>query len=138
MRYGRFLSVLAIVLTLATFFLGVGLSTVSAEPFDPFKNSCTDSAGKSIDSPNCPKQPTENPLTGPDGTLMKITRVVAIIAGFSALIVIIVGGMRYMMANGDAQKAATARNAVIGALVGLFIIAISSLIIMFVISKAKT
>lgn len=100
------------------------------------ETTCKNIDGK-IDSPNCPGMQSKNPVTGPNGFILRVARVVAIIAGIAAIIVIIVGGMRYMLANGDAQKAASARNAVVGALIGLFIIAISSLIIMFVLSRIK-
>ena len=59
---------------------------------------------------------------------------IAAIAGFAAVVVILISGVRYMTAGGDAQKATGARHTLIGALVGLAIISFASLIIMFVIS----
>lgn len=74
-----------------------------------------------------------NPISGSDGLLIKITNIVAIIAGAAAVIVIIVGGIKYITAGGDPNKAAEARKAVINALVGLLIIVLARTIIAFVI-----
>jgi len=77
-----------------------------------------------------------NPLTGSNGVLLKVARVIAIIAGVSAMIVIVVSGFSYMTADGDPQKAKKARDALVGALIGLFIIAIAGVIITFVINSS--
>ena len=77
-----------------------------------------------------------NPLTGSDGLLLKVAKVIAIIAGVTAIIVIIISGFSYMTADGDAAKAKKARDALVGALVGLFIIAIASVIVTFVINNS--
>ena len=125
---------------LSIFTLSFGLffitapTMAAAAPVDPLEAACVKSDGTVINSPNCPKT-TENPLIGPDGVLMKVARIIAIIAGLVAVIIIIVSGIRYMTANGDPKKAGDAKNAVIGALIGLVIIALSSLIIMFVIKR---
>ncbi len=101
-----------------------------AYAYDPLDTACT-----GVTSPTCDARTTDNPLTGPRGFLMKVTYVVAVIAGFSAIIVIIVSGARYMTAGGDAKQAVEARNGLVGALIGLFIISLASIIITFVITK---
>lgn len=103
----------------------------AAAAYDPLDPACTVEAAN---SPTCGSRTTKNPLTGENGLLMKITFVVAAIAGFAAVVVILISGVRYMTAGGDAQKATGARHTLIGALVGLAIISFASLIIMFVIS----
>lgn len=77
-----------------------------------------------------------NPLTGTNGILLKVAQIIAIIAGVSAVIVIIISGFSYMTADGDPQKAKKARDALVGALVGLFIIAIASVIVTFVVNNS--
>lgn len=77
-----------------------------------------------------------NPLTGTNGVLLKVARIIAIIAGVSAIIVIIISGFSYMTADGDPQKAKKARDALVGALVGLFIIGIASVIVTFVVNNS--
>lgn len=77
-----------------------------------------------------------NPLTGTNGVLLNVAKIIAIIGGVSAMIVIIISGFSYMTADGDAQKAKKARDALVGALIGLFIIGIASVIVTFVINNS--
>lgn len=127
----------AVLLSLVLMF-GFGMAFApahAAAAYDPLNATCNNAGDGEAQSPTCGSRTNTNPLTGTDGLLMKITRIIAIISGVTAIIVIIVGGARYMTADGDSQKAAGARNAVIGALVGLFIISLSTLIINFVLTK---
>lgn len=124
----------------ASFFIGVAI-LVSATPMaayaaaDIFNSACsgqTDSATcNSVSSTG-----TSNPLTGTNGVLLNVAKIIAVIAGLSAIIVIIISGFSYVTADGDAQKAKKARDALVGALVGLFIIGISSVVITFVINNS--
>lgn len=116
------------------------LVNVAAVPFaaatyDPLDVTC--SSAETQDSPTCGSRTTKNPLTGSDGLLMRITYVIAAVAGFTAILVIIIAGSRYMLAAGDSKRATDARNALIGALVGLCIISFASLIIMFIVSRIE-
>jgi len=106
-----------------------------AAVYDPLSVAC--SATETKDSPTCGSRTTTNPLTGSNGLLMKITYIIAAIAGFTAILVILISGSRYMTAGGDAKRATDARNALIGALVGLVIISFASLIIMFIVSRIE-
>ncbi len=127
----------AVLLSLVLMF-GLGMAFAPARlaaAYDPLNATCNNAGDGESQSPTCGSRTSTNPLTGTDGLLMKITRIIALISGATAIIVIIVGGARYMTADGDAQKAAGARNAVVGALVGLFIISLSTLIINFVLTK---
>lgn len=77
------------------------------------------------------------PITeDPSGTTVtEIMSLVFAIAGGVALIVIIVAGMQFMLSRGDPQKAATARSAVIYAVIGLVISTIAFSIVTFVVDK---
>jgi hypothetical protein len=57
------------------------------------------------------------------------------IAGSLALLFIIIGGLRYIMSEGDPQKAAQAKGAIIYALVGLVITLTAFGIVRFVVGK---
>lgn len=60
---------------------------------------------------------------------------VAIIAGISAVIMIILSGFRYVTSGGDTQKIASAKNTLIGAIVGLVIIVVARGIIVLVLKS---
>lgn len=126
--------VIALLACLGVFSLFIVPNVASA--YDVFDAACSSSEAKAT-SPTCASRTDSNPLTGPDGMLMRVTYLIATIAGFTAIIVIILSGGRYMMAGGDTQKATSARNSLIGALVGLVIITLSGLIITFVISRIE-
>ncbi len=76
-----------------------------------------------------------NPLSGSGGLLGKATRIISIIAGMAAIILIVVGGFMYVTAGGDSGKISTARNTIVGAVVGLVIIMLAQVIVLFVASK---
>jgi hypothetical protein len=67
--------------------------------------------------------------------LKKVSLIMAVISGVVAVIIILLSGFRYITSAGDAQKAASARSAIVGAVVGLVVIAASESIIVFVVSK---
>ena len=102
-----------------------------ASAYNPLSGACGAGAGASA---ACSADGSD-PLTGPNGVLKKASLLLGILAGITAVIIIIVSGFRYITANGDAQKAASARSGITGALVGLVIIAASTSIVIFVVSK---
>ncbi len=86
-------------------------------------------------SQTCQSKTTDNPLTGTNGLLYKIASLIAIIAGITAIIMMIVGGIRYITSGGDTQKTAAAKHTIVGALIGLVIIVLAQTIITFVIKR---
>jgi hypothetical protein len=76
-----------------------------------------------------------NPLLGANGLLLKISAIIALIAGIAAVIVIIVAGMRFITSGGDPAKAQGARSTLMNAIIGIVVIVISESIIGFVLSK---
>lgn len=107
--------------------------------FDPFGHvDC--SQGKAYSSAVCNDRathdPSANPLTGPDGTLAKATNIIATVSGITAVIVIIIAGFRYVLADGNATDISNAKKLIIYAAVGLVIIALADVILKFFISSA--
>ncbi|HSX05973.1 MAG TPA: hypothetical protein VLF69_05885 [Candidatus Saccharimonadales bacterium] len=117
------------------------LATVSAAPAgqicnvtsNPLACACTTGNGSS-DSTAC-SAGTGDPISGSNGILKKASLVIATLAGIAAVIIIIVGGFQFVTSNGDANKAAGARKAVIGATVGLVIIAVAEGAVILIVSK---
>ena len=64
-----------------------------------------------------------------------ILSVVFAIAGAVAVIVIIIAGISYLLSNGDAQKAARAKDAILYAVIGLAVAVLANIIVVFVIGK---
>jgi hypothetical protein len=99
-----------------------------------FNNSLCSGSGNSSAVCQDNGSPT-NPLIGPNGLLLKVSAIIALIAGAAAIIVILISGLSFITSGGDPAKAQKARGALIGAIVGLVVIVLAESIIGFVLSK---
>jgi hypothetical protein len=122
-----------LLLVLATL-LCLSLPAAASAAFNPLGDACG-SGGQASSSSVCPVSGSQNPIAGPNGALKKISLIIATIAGIAAVIIIVVAGFQFVIAAGDAQKVASARSALLGAIVGLVIISAAESIILFVVSK---
>jgi hypothetical protein len=117
--------------------------------FSFFKNDCNSDTGSTTVCKE--KGNSSNPLTGcsaPDtsgnetgcgtGLLMKITNFIAYIAGAAAIIIIVVGGVRYILAGGNNDAVSGAKNSIVQALIGLAVIALAKIIITYVLTNVVT
>ena len=114
---------------------GVGLALPSRTyaAYSPFKYAC-ETSGQQTSACSTNGKDT---LTGPGGIIRKVSFIVATIASIAAVIVMIIGALQFIVSNGDAAKVANARNAIIGAAIGLGIIVGAQAIIILVLSKVK-
>jgi len=111
-------------------------SAFAAAPYDPLGDACSSGGGvNGVQGASACSATTKNTVTGPNGVLKKVSLIMAVISGVVAVIIILLSGFRYITSAGDAQKAASARSAIVGAVVGLVVIAASESIIVFVVSK---
>ncbi len=95
-----------------------------------------DCSGKAASSTFCSdKGATGNPLTGKDGIILTATKIIAVIAGVAAVIVIMLAGFRYITSSGDSGEMAKARHTLLYAIAGLVVIALAPTIVGFVLSK---
>ena len=62
----------------------------------------------------------------------------SIVIGFIAVIMIIIGGIKYVTSMGDPNSINGAKNTILYAIIGLVISAIAQVIVRFVLTKAKT
>lgn len=76
-----------------------------------------------------------NRLFGPDGIVTRIVNLLSFIIGVAAVIVIIIGGLKYITSSGDPSNVTTARNTIIYALVGVVIAAFGQLVVLFVLDR---
>ena len=92
---------------------------------------CTDNS--SGQNPN--NTANDNPIFGPNGVITLIVQILSVVIGVAAVIVIIIAGLRFIIANGDSASINTARNAIIYAVIGLVIAVFAQLIIAFVLNR---
>lgn len=82
----------------------------------------------------CTGKSTTNPLTGSNGILVKVARIMSFLAGASAIILILVSGLMYVMSNGDSSRINSARTTLIYAVVGLIIVGVAQGIVILVLN----
>jgi len=68
--------------------------------------------------------------------LTTIINIFSAIVGVIAVIMIIVGGLRYITSGGDSSKVGAAKQTLIYAIIGLVIVALAQLIVHFVLAQA--
>ncbi len=117
--------------------VGSYMSSPAYAAWNPFNNKNPESVCQkpgTASSTVCTTNGSD-PISGSGGVLIKVTRLVATISGVIAVIIMISGGIMYIISNGEAQKITTAKNTIIYAGVGLVIIAMAQTLIVFVINR---
>lgn len=71
-----------------------------------------------------------------DDTIKLVINVLSFIVGIAAVIMIIIGGLKYILSQGEGSNTASAKNTILYALVGLVVVALAQVIVKFVLSKA--
>ena len=73
-------------------------------------------------------------LFGEAGAFRQITNTILYIVGIIAVIMLIIGGIKYLVSGGDAKKVTDAKNTVLYAIIGIVICFFAYAIINFVVS----
>lgn len=81
--------------------------------------SCDDSDGDKVNS-----------------TVTNIINIASLVVGVVAVIMVIVGGLKYVTSQGDSGGITSAKNTIIYAIVGLVIVALSQVIVRFVVDRS--
>ena len=77
--------------------------------------------------------PTE--LIGDNGVFSRITNTVLLIVGLISVIMLVYGGLRYILSGGDSKKVTDAKNTVLYAIIGLIISMLAYAIVNFVLNS---
>ena len=73
-------------------------------------------------------------LVGTDGVFTKIANTVLYAVGIISVVMLIFGGLRYVISGGDSKKVTDAKNTIMYALIGLIISILAYAIVNFVIN----
>lgn len=124
-------------LSIASLFMGSALllpvSVGAVEVLDPV---CQNNPSATVCKDNSKNQEiNDNSLFGPNGVLTKVARLIAIVVGVAAVIMIIVSGIQYVFSSGDPARLNKAKDTLLFALVGLVVAMMSQAIIAFVLNK---
>lgn len=65
-----------------------------------------------------------------------IINIFSLVVGVVAVIMIIIGGLKYITSSGDSNNITSAKNTILYAIIGLIVVALAQFIVKFVLSKA--
>lgn len=119
---------LVLVSLLALFsFAVVPLATSYAAPTDVFTEACKNN--------NDPALCNNNTGSGVFSILRTVIQVMLVIGGIIAVIMIIIGGIRYMTSNGDQTDVKAAKDTILYAVIGLVVAGAAYAIVTWVVGK---
>jgi hypothetical protein len=87
-------------------------------------------SNKSIDDPG------PAATTSLNGTIRNLIKVLSIAVGIVAVVMIMIGGFRYVTSGGKQESVASAKNTIMYAIIGLVIVALAQIVVQFVLKKA--
>lgn len=116
-------------------FIGYSGSVLAFDPLAGTKTVCDQAPAGAPPSSVCQSGGGTNPIAGPNGILLKAVNIFSIVTGIAAIIVIIIGGLKYVLSSGDSSNVNSAKNTILYAVIGLVVVVLAQAIVRFVISK---
>lgn len=87
------------------------------------------------DSTSC--NPNSGEAESKVNNLIKLViNIFSLVVGVVAVIMIIIGGLKYITSSGDSNNITSAKNTILYAIIGLVVVALAQFIVKFVLSKA--
>lgn len=119
------------VMTLVISFMGIFAAPVFADA----KSAVCEGAGLVVGANGC-----ETPAGTPDvdSTLKKGINLFSAVIGVITVVMFMIGGLKYITSQGDSGQMNSAKNTLIFAAVGLVVVALSQLIVNFVLERFTT
>lgn len=74
-------------------------------------------------------------LIGDNGVFSRLTNTILLIVGLISVIMLVYGGLRYILSGGDSKKVTDAKNTVLYAIIGLIISLLAFAIVNFVLNS---
>lgn len=131
--------VLATIMALS--FMFPALASAQTGPLDAVCSDPFAANGSSVcQESNTQKNKTAadlNPLSGKGGILMRAAKLFAFITGVASIILIIIGGFKYVVSSGDSNSISSAKHTIIYALVGLAVALTAEAIVVFIIKALQ-
>lgn len=91
--------------------------------------------GISLTGGSCQEQPGQPTI---NSTLTLVINILSMVVGVAAVIMIIIGGLRYITSGGDSAGVNGAKNTILYAVIGLVIVALAQVIVRFVLDRVTT
>lgn len=115
----------------------LGPMKVHAQATPPPTNPAVDAAcdGIALTGSNCNGPGARGQI---NDLIKDVVNILSVIIGVIAVVMIMIGGLKYIMSNGDPAQTATAKNTILYAIVGLVVVAMAQIIVKFVLTKVNT
>ena len=130
---------------ITTLLFALGFGTLALSPTSVVSAKTLDCKGADSGSAACQAKEglnstTANPgkqkeLTGSKGIFQQIVNILLFITGAIAVIVIVIGGIKYVLSSGDSNQITSAKNTILYAVIGLVVAILAYAIVNFVIDK---
>jgi hypothetical protein len=105
-------------------------------PCNVLNTECPPGSSATLCQANAAEQnKTSNSIYGKDGIITKAINLLSIVIGIAAVVVIIIGGLKYVLSAGDSNSINSAKNTILYAVVGLIISVVAQAIILFVLKR---
>lgn len=125
-----------VMLSLSALFLVAGFSFAVAAPAGAI--SCDEGVGRGVALTSEDGRTCTDEAEG-EGSFASVIRsiinIFSIVVGAVSVIMIIIGGFRYIVSNGDSNGVSGAKNTILYAIVGLVIVLFAQVIVRFVLTR---
>lgn len=116
--------------------LGVSLALPALNTATVGAQCTSDASGGLAGGANCSKGEDQGAdLFGPNGIFKTITNVLLFVIGAISVIMLIIGGIRYTVSNGDSAAVTSAKNTILYAVIGIIVAILAYALVNFVITS---
>lgn len=126
-------------LSLATMFAlpAMPLAAVHAVEIDDGLNCGANLTASGISDPaaNCPVDTSGASGQRVDAIIELVINIFSLIVGVVSVIMIIIGGLKYITSGGDSGNITGAKNTILYAIIGLVVVALAQVVVKFVLEK---
>lgn len=125
-----------IAVSVAVLLPALSLAPVSAQDSSIQNSLCSGTALSTVENGETCGSTTAGSTTGVSDAVSQAVDILSWIVGIASVIMIIVGGFKYITSGGASDKVSGAKNTIIYAIIGLVIVALAQFIVNFVIGAA--
>ena len=124
----------------------VPAAVASAQSSTPTTTDCTSTSGSvqgclgagaclNTTDPNCDADTGGDANTRVNNIIKLVINMFSLVVGVISVIMIIVGGLKYITSSGDSGNVTGAKNTILYAIIGLVVVALAQVIVRFVLAK---
>ena len=121
---------------IATLGLAIPLATPAIVHAQDVDRNLSCGANLNFD-PDCEKESGSVAEGRVNSIVTNVINILSLVVCVAAVIMIMIGGMRYITSNGDSGQVGNAKNTILYAIVGLIVVALAQVIVRFVVNKSS-